>query len=583
MIPSHYFRFEVEIVNKQYVYSATIEYPYTAVITFFNERNKRLHTEDYGYMPTEAIYDKLETNNYLEIPKCYIKNFSLTAYRRLRLMHKHDYVMLEGIDAQYAFFDAHYYNDFSYLKIEQGDVNFENAHFAHGNLNFTNGSYGIGGVNFSYLLVRSHETDFSNTVFGTGDVSFKNSIFYNGKKTFQYTDFGEGDISFVNVDFGGGDISFINTNFNSGNVSFKVADFGEGITSFYYSKFNHGDISFERTNFNNGETDFRKVEFGNGKLNFNRAIFGNGNINFEAAGADGKVTFKRTEFGNGTKNFEILEFENVNLNMQHAVWGEGSISFHESNIKTLSLDGSQFNSYLDLRLASCNNLDLSDTIIRDIVDLKPYNFDIKLNGLNLAGMRLLGIIYCDWFNNKIEQMVCSQTSTTLSEKAEQFRLLKENFNNAGQYDHEDKAYVLFKRFELKAELERVKNGNLSKKIKGLPNYIFQKLVFDYAGLYATDPMRVLVSMIVAYVAFSLFYIVALATNTGGIVSGIGNEHDLIGVVGRSFYHSGITFLTIGYGDFYPLGAVRWLSNIEGFVGVFLMSYFTVAFVRKILR
>jgi hypothetical protein len=70
---------------------------------------------------------------------------------------------------------------------------------------------------------------------------------------------------------------------------------------------------------------------------------------------------------------------------------------------------------------------------------------------------------------------------------------------------------------------------------------------------------------------------------GDIVSGIGGEHAQIGIVAKSFFFGAITFLTIGYGDFYPMGAVRFLSGIEGFVGVFMMSYFTVAFVRKILR
>jgi hypothetical protein len=54
-------------------------------------------------------------------------------------------------------------------------------------------------------------------------------------------------------------------------------------------------------------------------------------------------------------------------------------------------------------------------------------------------------------------------------------------------------------------------------------------------------------------------------------------------VGTAFYHSAITFFTIGYGDFFPSGHIRWLSAAEGWAGVFLMSYFTVAFVRKILR
>ena len=68
----------------------------------------------------------------------------------------------------------------------------------------------------------------------------------------------------------------------------------------------------------------------------------------------------------------------------------------------------------------------------------------------------------------------------------------------------------------------------------------------------------------------------------GILASV-DDPDNMGVLGKSFYHSAITFFTIGYGDHYPVGHIRWLSAIEGWAGVFLMSYFTVAFVRKILR
>jgi len=49
------------------------------------------------------------------------------------------------------------------------------------------------------------------------------------------------------------------------------------------------------------------------------------------------------------------------------------------------------------------------------------------------------------------------------------------------------------------------------------------------------------------------------------------------------YYSAITFFTVGYGDYFALGWIKLFAVIEGFCGVFLMSYFTVAFVRKILR
>ena len=58
---------------------------------------------------------------------------------------------------------------------------------------------------------------------------------------------------------------------------------------------------------------------------------------------------------------------------------------------------------------------------------------------------------------------------------------------------------------------------------------------------------------------------------------------VLSLVAKSFYHSAITFLTIGYGDYYPSWIIRWISSVVGFTGLFLMSYFTVAFVRKILR
>ena len=51
----------------------------------------------------------------------------------------------------------------------------------------------------------------------------------------------------------------------------------------------------------------------------------------------------------------------------------------------------------------------------------------------------------------------------------------------------------------------------------------------------------------------------------------------------NLYFSAITFFTVGYGDCSPLGFFKILAPIDGFIGVFLMSYFTVAFVRKILR
>jgi hypothetical protein len=112
------------------------------------------------------------------------------------------------------------------------------------------------------------------------------------------------------------------------------------------------------------------------------------------------------------------------------------------------------------------------------------------------------------------------------------------------------------------------------------SYGFRALIFDAAGQYATNPVRVLISMLVSYIFFCLLYLLLMLTTNSDILASV---DDQLSVVARALYHSAITFLTIGYGDHYPSGIIRWVSALEGFVGLFLMSYFTVAFVRKILR
>lgn len=87
-------------------------------------------------------------------------------------------------------------------------------------------------------------------------------------------------------------------------------------------------------------------------------------------------------------------------------------------------------------------------------------------------------------------------------------------------------------------------------------------------------------MVVSYLVFSVVYLFMMLFSRSDIIASV---DDKLHFVARAFYHSAITFLTIGYGDHYPYGSIRWMSGLEGFIGLFLMSYFTVDIVRKILR
>ncbi|HWY37400.1 MAG TPA: potassium channel family protein, partial [Bacteroidia bacterium] len=248
--------------------------------------------------------------------------------------------------------------------------------------------------------------------------------------------------------------------------------------------------------------------------------------------------------------------------------------------------GCALNCYIDLRFGECQSVDLSNTIVRDILDLKPSDEAVTIKIFNISGMRILGRIFIDWRANNVNNLIYEQKETSLFQKAEQFRILKENFRNNGQYDDEDFSYIEFKRCESKAQLEAAKKKGALNTIGGYMNYYFQKYVFDYVGRYATAPTRVLQNMVIALCSYGLlFYVVSehfpkigtIATTIGE--SPLNHQHEFW----NAFYYSAITFFTIGYGDYFADGYLKPIAALEGFTGVFLMSYFTVAFVRKILR
>lgn len=96
-------------------------------------------------------------------------------------------------------------------------------------------------------------------------------------------------------------------------------------------------------------------------------------------------------------------------------------------------------------------------------------------------------------------------------------------------------------------------------------------------------MRVLFSVTVVYTLFSLLYLVLPLMADTYIDTAGGEVLANMNPIAKSFYYSAITFLTIGYGEFYPVGIMRVFASIEGYIGVFLMGYFSVAFLRKVLR
>jgi len=573
--------YSVETKKVKFITEAGKKFPSTALIKFKMDGKEKPWVELMGYIGIKEIYNAIDKGEDLNFDHCYIDKFSLRDYRLTRNLDSQEKVHLKNFTARNSLFGGYTALDFSNAIFEGDEFSLEDTWISRGNIIFDSSSFKCRSVNFHNARFPDGYFNFKNASVESELTSFKNCTFGNGGKDFQYVSFGKGSVSFINADFQNGDVNFINTDFGSGDASFKVARFGTGKVDFHFAAFKDGKVSFERTEFGDGRVDFRTVEFNTSRVNFNRSVFGDGEVVFDECEMDsGKFNFKRAMMGSGTFSFEEVMFEHVDVSFERTYFGREKISFYKSWFNTLSLNFCHLDGFVDLRIHLSKSLDLSNTIVRDIIDINPHEFSARIQTLYMAGMRLIGRLYLDWRLNRVKAMIVSQESSTSRVKAEQYRILKENFKNLGHYSDEDRAYVEFKRNESRADLQRAVSEQPLSALYQYPLYWFKLGLFDKAGLYATSPVRVLSTMFFGFVLFSFIYIFLVSSTQADIVASV-NDH--LSIVARSFYHSAITFLTIGYGDHYPYGAVRWVSAIEGFLGLFLMSYFTVAFVRKVLR
>lgn len=580
---ANYINYQVEIKDSEFTAENGPGTAQTAIVTFYGSDGAEIGSKVFGTLYASDIYDMIRAGKDISLDNMLIRDFSTSEFRRIYGLDKKEPVIFRNFSARNAFFESATYVDFSYSRFTGGDINFEGTNFAKGEVLFSGSDFENGNVIFSNTLFHNGNISFSGCTVGNGNFLFKNAVIHDGRKDFQDIVFGDGEISFVNTEFNWGEILFINSKFGNGKFSFKVSRISGGKVDFHYSVFGNGEVSFERAEFGNSRVDFRAVDFGSGRVNFNRAIFGNGEINFEGSSCNsGKIQFRKGEMGYGIKNFSQMEMENSELVFDRTFFGGGDVLFRKSRFKNLSLKGCHLNQYFDLRLAYSQFLDLSDTVVRDIIDLKPYDFKVDIKTIDISGMRLIGKLYIDWELNECCKWIESQKGSDLRRKAEQFRILKENFSEIGKYVDEDNAYVIFKRYEARADLYDKLSRKKWSAIWLYPSYSFRWLVYDKIGLYATSPGRVLISVIGIWFTFGFIYFLISLTGTGKTVSSVGNPDNLTVFI-QSFYHSAITFFTIGYGDVYPVGLSRIFSGIEGFIGVFMMSYFTVAFVRRILR
>ena len=373
-------------------------------------------------------------------------------------------------------------------------------------------------------------------------------------------------INSLNVEY-----CFFDNNFSFSSVvterlSFSIdkSVFGCSYIDFSNDIFKEGTISFNYLYLCN--FDFRNVDFGNINIFISDSLFGGMGLNFNDVkfGENGNLmlsqleisslTFIRTKFTCIGIDFFNLRNKNCNINFLFCAFGDAPITitfdslnrivFHKQNIKA--------NFYI-----SGNKI--QSLIFNECFLEKAFKVEAYLTEFSLLNSTLLGNLILDWDKCNVKKAInefSNQQYINYHNKKAQFLTLKENYGRLGEYEYEDKAYREYMKYSAKWYLK----------------------VFKPVGGYGTRPLLVFVSALITIMLFGVGYsfLIEVTKNLGTrLLEGI--------------YFSVITFLTIGYGATQPLQTslitplIVFLIAFEGFLGLFLMSYFTVAIARKILR
>lgn len=564
-------KYQVEIKDIPFELENGILLDKTAIVTIFDENQDGSSNELwYGYADENILYSLGE--QWTEFKTLYFKDFSIRDYRKILRM-ENSYTVYAFL-ADKCFFDGE--SDFSMMIYGEGGFAISHSYFSNGTVNFQESTFLSETASFGANTYGDGDKDFSATKFYGNDVQFFSSKFNNGDLNFKCSHFEKAKLIFSGSSFGKGNVNFDFSRFSPKGVDFSGVDFYIGETSFRHANFNEGIALFLGSRFKEGKVSFSEAVFGDKDVDFSYC-------NFE----DCQVHFKYTKIGQGNLNMSKISHINGSMLFKGVQFRCKSSQFLESRIHSLTFLNSNFSEHVNLQLSQCDELIIKNCIIEktfDLISSEENKLDIRT--MNLINTKNLGRIYIDWVLNDVKSMIYSQKDTSeYLDKANQFRLLKENFHEIGHYDDEDLSYVEFKRCQ---SLSQIRGEDLPKQKKNwlrmIPRYLafpIKWFIFDFIGNYATKPMRILGALLINISVFSGIYTLPFI-KLGGTKHFYNNVY--VNRFANGLYHSIQSTLTVGYGDVNPNNLITLLiSGLESFIGVFLMSYFTAAFVRKLLR
>lgn len=218
------------------------------------------------------------------------------------------------------------------------------------------------------------------------------------------------------------------------------------------------------------------------------------------------------------------------------------------------------------------------------VDLRYAN----LNCANVQNANLLGI---KWKGCKIENLLIGNR---LAQESKARKNYKEG-NEKDSKDYLEQAEEIYRDLRKHAEQEGIftMSGDLiqrelTMRRLQMPRFslrrINSKLVDLFCG-YGEAPIRIVGISIMLILFCATLYTFTGLNYQGDILAYDSTKSigDNLSLFFSCLYYSVVTFTTLGYGDFTPVGISRAIAAIEAFTGSFTIALFVVVFVKKMTR
>ncbi len=120
---------------------------------------------------------------------------------------------------------------------------------------------------------------------------------------------------------------------------------------------------------------------------------------------------------------------------------------------------------------------------------------------------------------------------------------------------------------------------LSAKRKALRNHLFSAILWlvEKSTGYGIRMGRLFLLALTTILSFAGIYFLAFQN-----VIPFSAHMNTMERIGRSIYFSAVTFSTLGYGDLSPVGYLRYIANLEAFLGLVITGIFIVSVARKLM-